>query len=68
MPDTFASRLRQARKQATLTVAELAGQVGVTRQTVHGWERGVGEPTITHFFRLAEALRVKLEDLQPQAF
>ena len=39
-------------KRKPSTVAELAGAVGVTRQTVYNWIKGVYAPHWVHVFRL----------------
>lgn len=63
--DTFATRLRALRKAAGLSVQDLAGQVGVTRQAVWWWEQGRSYPTVDVAWRLADALGIDLEQLRP---
>ena len=46
-----------------MTQAELAGRVGVTRQTIHSIEKGKYKPTIELALRLARALGVAVEEL-----
>jgi len=56
-------RFAQRRKALGYTQEELAEQLGVERTTVVRWERGDTEPQPWHRPRLAEFLRVTLEEL-----
>lgn len=55
--------LRQLREQALLSRAELAERVGVSRQTLSGWEHGKSQPRMEHIRKLVEALRVEASTL-----
>ena len=46
-------RIREARTKLGLTQKELAGQLGVTSQTVWSWEAGRVKPTHEHLEELA---------------
>lgn len=46
--------IAKARKDAGIDQSELAEYVGVTRTTISRWERGLGEPTVSEFRRIAE--------------
>ena len=46
-------RIREARTKLGLTQAQLAGQVGVSSQTVWAWEAGRVKPTHDHLEELA---------------
>ncbi len=51
------------RKAAKLTQAELAGAVGVTRQTVIAIEKGNYTPSVLLSLKLARVLGKKVEEL-----
>ncbi len=53
--------LRFARGE--MTQADLAGKVGVTRQTIIAIEQGKYSPTLEMAFEIAGALGAKLEDV-----
>ena len=63
MPERLANRLKERRFELTLTQAELAGKVGVTRKTVNTVENGVFTPSATLAIKLARALEVSVEQL-----
>jgi putative transcriptional regulator len=46
-----------------MTQADLAGQVGVTRQTIHAIERNKYSPSLEVAFRIARVFHVPLEDV-----
>jgi putative transcriptional regulator len=46
-----------------MTQAELAGHIGVTRQTVIAIEKGRYSPSLEMAFRIAQALNVPLDDV-----
>lgn len=54
-------RLTQGRREARLKQGEVAERMGVTRDTLSRWERGVHEPGFTHFTALAEIYSVSLD-------
>lgn len=58
----FGERLRQARKTAGLTQAELAERVGLkTYNAIAQYERGINDPSLPTLFRLATTLNVKTD-------
>ena len=57
------NRLKLARVERNLTQAELADQVGVTRQTIGLIEGGGYNPTLQLCIRLARATGKSLDDL-----
>ena len=72
-------RLKAARLLAEMEQAELAERIGVARQTISNWERGVAEPSATYFVRwanetgqplawLAEGVQVRPEGFEPPAY
>ena len=54
-------RLRVARLSAGLDQAQIARRIGVARQTVSNWERGLAEPSATYFVLWARATGQSLE-------
>lgn len=56
-------RLKDARSAASLTQAELAELVGVSRKTINTVENGVFIPSTLLALKLAAALKCRVEDL-----
>ncbi|MGE5510302.1 MAG: helix-turn-helix domain-containing protein [Bacteroidota bacterium] len=44
--DRLAKRIRDARRDAKLTQAQLGARLGITKQTISNWEVGRGEPSV----------------------
>lgn len=63
MPERLANRLKDRRAELSLTQAELAAKVGVTRKTVNTVENGVFVPSTLLAIKLAEALGLSVEQL-----
>lgn len=62
------SLIRKQRDGVRMTVAQLAEQIGVSRNTVTNYEAGKTEPTASDLVRLARALGCSINDLlQPDA-
>ena len=57
------NRVRKLRTRQDMTQAELAGRVGVTRQTIIAIEAGGYVPSLTLAFRISGALQRGLEDV-----
>ncbi|MDY7077092.1 MAG: helix-turn-helix transcriptional regulator [Chloroflexota bacterium] len=57
------NRLKEIRLQSELTQEALAGEVGVTRQTIISIEKGGYAPSVKLALQLARALDVPLEDM-----
>jgi len=57
------NRVREQRREAGLTQADLAGALGVSRQTVISIESGRYLPSLPLAFRLAQLFEVTLEQL-----
>ena len=58
------NRVRRLRfDHGEMTQADLAGRVGVTRQTIIAIEAGKYAPSLPLAFRLARAFGVKIEDV-----
>lgn len=57
------SSLKQVRKSAGLTQAQLAQLTGVSRQTIIATERGDYAPSVYLALRIAQALSTTVEDI-----
>jgi transcriptional regulator with XRE-family HTH domain len=57
--------MTQARRGRGLTQDELARLLGRPVRTVQSWEHGEKRPSPDNLRRLAQALRVTVEDLNP---
>ncbi len=57
--------LLQARKEAKVTQAELANRVGTTKSYISKIENGVIEPGVGLFFRLVNALGLRIDITSP---
>ncbi|MAM13119.1 MAG: hypothetical protein CML23_22225 [Rhizobiaceae bacterium] len=57
--DTLGGRLLAARESAGLSLAELAGHLGVSRETVRNWECDRSEPSLERLVRIAGRLNVR---------
>ena len=62
-PTKVTNSIRAVREAAGMTQAELARQVGVTRQTLIAIEQGRYSPTLELAFQIARAFGVGLDDL-----
>ena len=56
-----ATLIRQARKRANLTQAELAAKVATTQSAVARWERGASHPSVERLQSLVEACGLELQ-------
>lgn len=63
MSEQLANRIKSERERAELTQAALAELVGVSRKTVNTVENGVFTPSTLLALKLAEALKVPVEEL-----
>ena len=55
--------LRAARKKTGLTIEKAAEKIGVTRETLSRWERGVTVPNVIQFKTVEKVLNIKYEDM-----
>ena len=62
-PTKVTNTIRAHREAAGFTQAELAGRVGVTRQTLIAIEQGKYSPTLEMAFQIARLFRAPLEDV-----
>ena len=60
-PTRVTNRIRDLRTQLSLTQADLADTLGVTRQTVIAIEQGRYSPSLEMAFQIAQALGVPLD-------
>ena len=63
MAERLANRLKERRAELSLTQAELAERVGVTRKTVNTVENGVFTPSALLAIKMAAALGLRVEEL-----
>ena len=52
----FHEKLQELRKQKGLTQEELGGMVGVSKQTISGWEHDTSKPNANYLRELCMAL------------
>lgn len=57
----MSTRIRELRERLNLNQDALGEQIGVTRQTLAAWEKGVREPSMTQLTAVARALKVPVE-------
>lgn len=50
--------MKERREELKLSVAQVADDVGVERQTVYAWESGVRRPEILNLAKWCEALQL----------
>ncbi len=62
-PTCVTNRIRARREDAGLTQADLAGRIGVTRQTLIAIEQGRYSPTLELAFQIARVFEVPLEEI-----
>lgn len=62
-PTRVTNSIRAVREAKGMTQAELAAQIGVTRQTLIAIEQGKYSPTLELAFQVARAFGVGLDDL-----
>lgn len=63
-PMTFAIRLEQLRKAAELSQYALANLSGESRENIRSWESGESMPRWDRVCRLADALKVGVEEFR----
>ncbi|WP_308384596.1 helix-turn-helix transcriptional regulator [Brevundimonas nasdae] len=57
------NRVRDLRSRQSLSVAQLANRIGVSRLTLHALESGLYTPSLPLAVRLARALNHPVEDV-----
>lgn len=58
-----AYRIKHLREQNSLTQAELAKQLGITRSSVNAWEMGISVPSTQYIVELANIFKVSTDYL-----
>lgn len=61
--DVLARSLRRRRLEAAISLSELARRSEISKATLSGLERGVGNPSIDTVWALAQALKISFGDL-----
>ncbi|MGO1854492.1 MAG: helix-turn-helix transcriptional regulator [Microbacteriaceae bacterium] len=62
-PTLVTNSIRSRREEAGITQADLAGRIGVTRQTLIAIEQEKYSPTLELAFQIARAFEVGIDDL-----
>lgn len=65
--EEFGARLHRLRTERGLSLADIAGRLGVSKPTVWAWEHGKARPVDRRLAALAEALGVTPGGLEPAA-
>ena len=58
--------IRRLRRARGLSQEELAGRLGVSRQSVSLWEQGETNPTVENIYAMADVLEVSFDELMAQ--
>lgn len=61
--ETLGARILRLRKEAGLTMAQLAERLGVSKPTIWAWEQGRARPVDARMSAIAEALGVSVQSL-----
>ena len=56
--------IRELRTERGWTQLQLANQLGVTPATIHMWERGKSEPTVSALRKVARLFGVSSDDIE----
>ena len=59
--------LQDARKEMKITQAELASRIGVNKGYISWIENGLTSPNVTTFYRIVNALGLRIEIIKPIA-
>lgn len=60
---TFSDRIKELRKQAGLTQEQLGAVIGVSKYSIHLYEKGTNFPDMKGFITLAEYFDVSMDYL-----
>jgi putative transcriptional regulator len=63
MPPNLQSRLKEFRLQKQITQEDLAGALGVSRQTIIALEQGRYEPSLSLALRIAAYFKTPIESI-----
>lgn len=62
--ENFGKRIRELRKERGITNYEMATKLGISRNTLTNWERGIKEPHAVEILEeMAEILKVPLKSI-----
>ena len=64
----FPNRIREYRLKAGLSQRALAALLGLRRNAISAWERGISSPIVSHLFRLAKTLGTLAESLYQELY
>lgn len=64
---TMGKQLEQLRKKRGMTLADVAGQLGVSKPTVWAWEKGKARPVESRLPDIAKALDISSQELAAMA-
>lgn len=59
----ISKNIKELRRARGMNQAQVAEKMGVTRQTVSGWERGISFPDLNTLKRLAQVFEITLDEL-----
>ncbi|MDV7719999.1 helix-turn-helix domain-containing protein [Pediococcus ethanolidurans] len=59
----ISEKLKQCRKEKSLTQAQVAEKLHVSRKTISGWENGRSYPDVNSFVQLSNLYRISLDSL-----
>ena len=59
----IAERIKQLREQHSMTQANLAKQLGITRSSVNAWEMGISVPSTQYLVELAHIFKISTDYL-----
>ena len=60
---TLGNKIVELRKKQNLTQEQLSEKLGVTRQTLSNWEKGITNPDIIQAKNIASFFKITLDDL-----
>lgn len=61
--DTFAERIKELRQERGLSQEALGAMIGVSKYSIHTYEKGKNYPEMKSFMALAEYFQVSLDYL-----
>ena len=61
--EPFGTRLNRLRRERSMTLADIAGALGVSKPTVWAWEKSKARPVPSRIPEIAAALDVSVQDL-----
>ena len=55
--------IREARRKSGLSQEEMAGEIGVSRQTISNWEKGINSPPTASLEKISQRLGISVQEL-----